>query len=414
MLLFKEKAMKYIHRWMEDRIVQTLEINPVVILTGPRQVGKSTLLEQADFLKDWRYLTLDDPDILEQAHEDPKGLLWKEQSTIIDEVQRCPELLLTVKYLVDKSQRKRKFILSGSGNVSLRQRPRETLAGRVNYLDLMGFNMRELQGLPADGILNQIWENREIQSYEVGNPVPMAPVIWRGSLPGVVLAPTEKIALGRGKSYIDTYLSRDIQDLVKIRHPENFRRLMEVLAQATGWESVQEQLSKACGETRTNVSRYLSLLQDTKLLHELRGYTSRGERAYKQSKYYWFDSGAACLLAGINSPEALNKPNIKGRYFENYIFQQIYTWVSLQMIMPELFYWKPKSGDAEVDFVVRSSQNTIGIEVKSSDQVDFGDTRSMREFLKTHPEASKGIIVYAGSKVYPIATNIYAVPWGLI
>jgi predicted AAA+ superfamily ATPase len=414
MLLFKEKAMKYIHRWMEDRIVQTLEINPVVILTGPRQVGKSTLLEQADFLKDWRYLTLDDPDILEQAHEDPKGLLWKEQSTIIDEVQRCPELLLTVKYLVDQSQRKRKFILSGSGNVSLRQRPRETLAGRVNYLDLMGFNMRELQGLPADGILNQIWEDREIQSYEVGNPVPMAPVIWRGSLPGVVLAPTEKIALGRGKSYIDTYLSRDIQDLVKIRHPENFRRLMEVLAQATGWESVQEQLSKVCGETRTNVSRYLSLLQDTKLLHELRGYTSRGERAYKQSKYYWFDSGAACLLAGINSPEALNKPNIKGRYFENYIFQQIYTWVSLQMIMPELFYWKPKSGDAEVDFVVRSSQNTIGIEVKSSDQVDFGDTRSMREFLKTHPEASKGIIVYAGSKVYPIATNIYAVPWGLI
>ncbi len=406
--------MKYIRRWMEEKIAQTLEANPVVILTGPRQVGKSTLLEHADFLKEWRYLTLDDPDLLDQAREDPKGLLLEDRPTIIDEVQRCPPLLLTVKYLVDKSQRKRKFILSGSGNISLRQSPRETLAGRVNYLHLTGFNSREINGLPPDGVLSQVWEGKEIKSYEFENRTSVAPTVWRGSLPGVVLAPTEKIALERGKSYIDTYISRDIQDLVRIRHPQNFRRLMEVLALATGWESVQEQLSKACSETRTNVSRYISLLQDTALLHELRGFTSPRERAYKQSKYYWFDSGAACLLAGMNSPQSLKLPNIKGRYFENFIFQQIHTWASLQTIMPEIYYWKPKSADAEVDFVVHSSGRTVGIEVKSSDKINFSDTSSMREFLKTHSQVKCGIIVYAGNKVFPVASNIHAVPWQIL
>ncbi|MBF0479214.1 MAG: ATP-binding protein [Candidatus Omnitrophica bacterium] len=406
--------MKYITRWMEEKIARTLEVNPVVVLTGPRQVGKSTLLEHADFLKSWRYLTLDDSDVLEQAQEDPKSLLWENRPTIIDEVQRCPELLLTVKYLVDKTNRKRNFILSGSGNISLRKSPRETLAGRVNYLHLSGFGARELWGLAPHGILSQVWEGKEIKFVEIPFQPDMTQVVWRGSLPGVVLASSDKIALERGKSYIDTYISRDIQDLVKIRHPQNFRRLMEVLAQATGWESVQEELSKACGETRTNVSRYISLLQNTNLLYELRGYTSKGERAYKQSKYYWFDSGAACLLAGINSHAEFNKLNIKGRYFENFIFQQIYTWASLETVRPEIYYWKPKSGSAEVDFVVRSTGQAIGVEVKSSDKIDFGNTKSMREFLKTHPEVSKGIIVYTGRKIFPVATNIYAVPWAML
>ena len=412
--MLKEHVMKYIKRWMEEKIAQTLEANPVVILTGPRQVGKSTLLESADFMKDWRYLTLDDPDILEQAKEDPKGLLLEEGPTIIDEVQRCPELLLTIKYLVDQSKRKRKFILSGSGNISLRQSPRETLAGRANYLHLTGFNVREIQGLPPQGILDQIWEGKEIKPYEIKASGDIAQAVWRGALPGVVLASTDKIALERGRSYIDTYISRDIQDLVKIRHPQNFRRLMEALAQATGWESVQEELSKVSGETRTNVSRYISLLQETSLLYELKGYTSRGERAYRQSKYFWFDSGAACFLSGIYSLEALKKTNIKGRYFENLVLQQIQSWASLQTISPEIFYWKPKNGSVEVDFVIRSSHQSIGVEVKSSEKVDFGDTKSMREFLKTHPEVKKGIIIYTGRKIYPIATNIYAVPWSEI
>src|SRR3990167_3608429 len=155
--------MKYIPRWMETRLAEAFESHPVVILTGPRQVGKSTLLEHAEFLKNWRYITLDDPDALEQAREDPKGLFWEDRPTIIDEAQRCPDLLLTVKYLVDKSDRRRNFILSGSGNISLRQEPRETLAGRAKYLHLTGFGYREMYGLSTHGILDEIWAGREIK-----------------------------------------------------------------------------------------------------------------------------------------------------------------------------------------------------------------------------------------------------------
>ena len=403
--------MKYIPRWLESRLGEALKSHPVVILTGPRQVGKSTLLEHAEFLKGWRYITLDDPDALEQAREDPKGLLWEEKPTIIDEAQRCPELLLTVKYLVDRSERRRHFILSGSGNISLRQAPRETLAGRAVYVHLTGFGSRELHGLAPQGILDEIVAGREVKASDAGSNADITHAVWRGCLPGVVLASNEKIALDRLNSYIDTYIQRDIQDLVKIRHPQHFRRLMEALAQATGWESVQDELSKICGETRTNVSRYLSLLKDTDLLCEIKGYAFKAERAYKQSKYFWFDSGSACFLAGIRSAADLKKTHVKGRFLENFILQQVLSWASLQLTAPEIFYWKPKAQDIEVDLVIFSAGRATGIEVKSSSQVAFSDTRQMREFLKSHPEVGNGIIVYTGNRIFPVATNIYAVPW---
>lgn len=403
--------MKYITRWLEARLVEVLKSHPVVVLTGPRQVGKSTLLKHAEFLKNWRYITLDDSDALEQAREDPKGLLWEDKPTIIDEVQRCPDLLLTVKYLVDKSESRRNFILSGSGNISLRKAPRETLAGRAKYLHLTGFGFKEMRGLPAHRLFDEIWAGREVGDSNTKGSMDVSQTVWRGSLPGVVLASSDTIALERLSSYVDTYIQRDIQDLVKIRYPQHFRRLMKALAQATGWESVQDELSKVCGETRTNVSRYMSLLKDTNLLYEIKGYAVKGERAYKQSKYFWFDSGAACFLAGIHRAEDLVKPHTKGRYLENFILQQILSWASLQVITPEIFYWKSKAQAAEVDFVVCSGNNILGIEVKSSTQITFGDTRQLREFLNSHPQVSKGIIVYGGSRVYPVASNIYAVPW---
>lgn len=110
-------------------------------------------------------------------------------------------------------------------------------------------------------------------------------------------------------------------------------------------------------------------------------------------------------------PLSLKNLVLKEGIFENFILQQILSWASLQLTAPELFYWKSKAEDREIDFVIYSVNNAVGIEVKSSGQVTFGDTRPMRNFLKSHPEVSKGIIVYTGNKIYPIATNIYAVPW---
>jgi uncharacterized protein len=403
--------MKYIPRWLETRLVEVLVSHPVVVLTGPRQVGKSTLLKHAKFLKNWRYITLDDPDALDQAKEDPKGLLWEDQPTIIDEAQRCPEMLLTVKYLVDQSERKRKFILSGSGNIALRKAPRETLAGRAKYLHLTGFSFGERHESSKEGVLNKIWTGQEIKDSYVKQTRDVARAVWRGCLPGVMLASDEKIALERMSGYIDTYIQRDIQDLVKIRHPQNFRKLMEALAQAAGWESVQEELSKVCGETRSNVSRYISLLKDTNLLYEIQGFAAKGERSYKQAKYFWFDSGTACFLSGLHHAAELTKSRVKGRYLENYILQQILSWASTQVIAPEIFYWKPKRFSAEVDFVIRSANTLVGVEVKASKKITFGDTKQMRAFFKSHPQVSKGVIVYTGNRVYPVASNIYAVPW---
>ena len=408
-------AVTYIARKIERRVEEALTVHPVVVLSGPRQVGKSTLLENAKCLKGWKYITLDDDDSLEQAKEDPKGLLMEDIPTIIDEIQRHPALLLTVKYYVDSSKRKRKFILSGSGNVNLRKAPRETLAGRAVYLHMVGFSRDEIQVSKSQGLLNAIIDGQEIKPFESEYNEVLTNAVWRGGLPVVVLSKTVKAAREVMSGYIDTYIERDIQDLVKIRQPEHFRRLMEALAQATGWESDQKELSKLCGEERSNVSRHISLLKNTQLLYELRGYAAKGERAYKQAKYYWFDSGIACFMAGFHSPADLKKPELRGNFFENHVFQQVLAWASVQMIHPELYYWRMKSEEKrEVDFVIRHEKTVLPVEVKSAISLDFGDTRSMRDFFKAHPEASRGVVVYTGSRVQHLASNIIAIPWHLL
>ena len=166
--------------------------------------------------------------------------------------------------------------------------------------------------------------------------------------------------------YVDTYIQRDIQDLVRIRHPQNFRRLMEALAKATGWESVQEELSRDCGETRSNVSRHMSLLKDTNLLYELKGYALKGERVYKQAKYFWFDSGMACFLSGIHGINGLKdlRPS-RGRYVEHFasstdIILGLLADVHAGNLLFETQGWNTRG----VDFVVRSDNRVIGVEVK--------------------------------------------------
>jgi len=406
--------MGYISRHIESRLKGALDIHPVVVLSGPRQVGKSTLLQNAACLKGWRYVTLDDAILLEQAKEDPKGLLLDEAPMIIDEIQRCPELLVTVKYYVDQSKRKRRFILSGSGNVSLRGSPRETLAGRAQYLHLTGFSYAEIQKRKDHQLLDKLLSDKKISAGESEINASFIESAWKGGLPEIVLASKPRVVSELMSGYVDTYIERDIQDLVKIRYPQNFRRLMQALAKATGWESQQEELAKICGETRSNVSRHMSLLKNTQLLYELRGFVARGETAYKQAKYYWFDSGVACFMANISSFQELGKPNVKGRFLENFIFQQILAWASLQQIQPEFYYWKSKQTHTEVDFIIKYRDIVLPIEIKSGGSLDFRDTRSIREFLKGHPDVRLGVIIYTGKKLFPIASNVWAVPWQLV
>jgi len=403
--------MHYIQRALETRVAEALKTHPVVVLTGPRQVGKSTLLQHAPFLRGWRYLTLDDPDVLDQARDDPKGLLWEDRPTILDEVQRHTPLFLVVKYLVDRSEGKRKFILSGSGNISLRKEPRESLAGRARYLYLTPLGVSELFQKEHPSALETLILKGKLESYRSHVAADALKTTWRGGLPKVTLAGSTKSVLETLAGYVDTYIERDIQDLVKIRHPENFRRLMAALAKSAGWTTVQEELSNISGEERSNVSRHMSLLQETGLLYEVKGYTSRGERAYRQAKYFWFDSGVACFLAGIHSPGRLRQGGLKGRYFENLVFQQLLAFASLQVVPPDIFYWKPKAEESEIDFILKHEDEVLPVEVKSSPELSYRDSRAVRRFLKTHPEAKRGILVYTGSRVYPIATGIYAVPW---
>lgn len=402
--------MGYLSRALEKNVREALSTQPVVVLTGPRQVGKSTLLENASFLKGWRYLTLDDPDVYDQAKHDPKGLLSDQRPTIIDEVQRWVPLMVTVKYYVDASKRKRKFILSGSGNIPLRTGPRESLAGRVRYLHLTPLGLAEMKKRADHSIFHFLVEGKPPPSGDYSSPGNIAQLTWNGGLPQMLGTRSIRQKLSLMADYVDTYLERDIQDLMKIRHPENFRRLMSALAKTTGWASKQEELAQVCGEDRSNVSRYISLLKETALLQELKGYHTKKEKSYRQSKYYWFDSGVACFLAGMNSPKDLADGSQKGRFFENFALQQILFHKSQAIRSFDVMYWQPKGELKELDFVLQLSTGIVPIEVKSSDTLSFRHSETLRRFMASHPEAKQGFLLYSGRKLYPIATNIFAIP----
>ncbi len=133
------------------------------------------------------------------------------------------------------------------------------------------------------------------------------------------------------------------------------------------------------------------------------------------SAFFWFDSGTACFMAGLHSPADLKKPEVRGRFFENHVFQQILAWASVQTIHSELYYWRMKSEEKrEVDFVIRHEKTVLPVEVKSASSLDFRDTRSIRDFLKAHPEAERGLIIYGGGKVQHLASNVTAIPWHLL
>ena len=383
-------------RYIHSSIIADLK-EKMVFIGGPRQVGKSTLLKNAAFLQGWRYLTLDDPDVLDQAREDPKGLLWEDKPTILDEVQRHAPIFLVVKYFVDRSQGKRKFILSGSGNVSLRKEPRESLAGRARYLHLTPLGVSELFPGRRPGALETLFSKGRLDSTRTRLKIDALKATWRGGLPKMALAGSAKSVLEIFAGYVDTYIERDIQDLVKIRHPENFRRLMAALAKSTGWTTVQEELSNISGEERSNVSRHMSLLKEMGLLYEVKGYGGRGERAYRQAKYFWFDSGIACFLAGIHAPGQLKPGGVKGRYFENLVFQQLLFFSSLQVIPAQIFYWRPKGAELEVDFVLYGKRGLKAFEIKHTKRLGGHHFSGLRAFLREYPMA-KAYLVYGGQE----------------
>ncbi|MBQ2559966.1 MAG: ATP-binding protein [Fibrobacter sp.] len=368
-----------IKRAISGTILDMASKFPVVTLTGPRQSGKSTLLKSC--FADYKYVSLEDPDIRQLAENDPRGFL-KNCGTkcIIDEAQRVPDLFSYLQTIVDSRDECGQFILSGSHNFLLMERISQSLAGRTSVLKLFPFSIAELQ---ATNIL----------------PNDLDEVLLKGCYPRLY---DKKItAKEYFTSYLQTYVERDVRLLRNIIDMTAFKRFLKLCAANVGSVLNVASLAKDAGISVVTANSWISILEASFVLLRLPPYYKNfSKRVIKSSKIYFCDTGLLCNLLNIFNREQLQESNLRGAIFENLIVIELMKAALFKGEEPQLYFWRDTNQN-EVDLLRETDGKLEAIEIKS------GETKNQKFYdgLKKFSEVS-GIslsdtkVVYGGSDSY--------------
>jgi hypothetical protein len=410
-----KKPEKYLPRWITPHLQNAAEKNPVVVLTGARQVGKSTLLAMASPFKDWRYHTLDDLNTLNLAIESPEELWFGTDRVVIDEVQKAPNVLSAIKIAVDRSSRAIHFALSGSANLALMKSVSESLAGRAIYFNLHPLALGEISLLPPPNLIDQLLSADWPSEHRISEKVPdHLKLLLRGFLPPPVFHSDPTDWNQYWDSYVTTYLERDLRQLSQIEYLPEFQRLMELAALRTGQLLNISEIGRDAKLSQSSADRYLNLLETTLLFERLSAFTlNRTSRLIKSPKVFWNDPALPVFLAGYFDRSSLEAARELGAFFENLVFHHLRVLASLMIPPARLFYWRTRT-DKEVDFILEHGRKILAIEVKLSANAGFGDIKNLKFFLEEYPEAVGGLLLYNGSEIRRLGEKILAVPWTMV
>lgn len=396
-------------REITPRLIRTLRRLPVVVLSGLRQAGKSTLLQNEEELaRGHAYRTLDDFATLKAARSNPESLL--EGAVILDEVQRCPELLVALKRSVDEHRQPGRFLLSGSANLALLGRVSETLAGRAAYLALHPMTRREQRGETARGpVLIDFLSSSTLPSGKA-EPLTGAEVL-RGGLPPACLGGAEGVdEWFRG--YVQTYVERDVRQLSAITDLVAFRTLAQLAALRTGQVLVISNLARDAKLNAVTAGRYLDLLEASFLIHRLPPFLkNRSSRLVKSPKLHFTDSGLAAHLAGVTSLEPGHDDPLRGALFETYMAQNLAALLEAHLPDARLGYWH-EQGRHEVDFVIELGRRVVAIEVKAATRWNESDLSGLRAFLERTPACVAAVLAYNGREAVELGDKLFAIPMG--
>lgn len=402
----------YRPREIGARVVAALDEMPAVVLTGLRQAGKSTLLENEPALNDRRYVTLDDFARLEEARRDPDGFVAGDEPLTIDEVQRCPELLVAVKRRVDRDRRPGHYLLSGSANLALLRSVSESLAGRAVYFELHPFTRRELTGrLHRHAFLRRLFENGELEE-DAGEPVTPDEIL-RGGMPPVALRRIRDAALWF-TGYEQTYLERDVRELTQVADLVSFRQLLRLAALRTGQVLKQSELARDAKLTAITAGRYMNVLEASFLVSRLPPFLgNRASRVIKSPKLFVADSGLACHLVGVDRLDGDADEPLRGALLETYVAYNLAGILAAGWPGARLRYWSVQ-GRHEVDFVIEVGRDCLAIEVKAGARWDDRDLVGLRRFLESTRRCRAAVLAHGGRQVARLGERLFAVPAGLL
>jgi predicted AAA+ superfamily ATPase len=333
-----------VNRTIVEGINAYMQRYPVVALTGPRQSGKTTLLK--GMFPDFRYVSLENPDNRAFAENDPNGFLQLyDQKVILDEVQRVPALLSYIQTIVDSNNMMGQFILSGSQNFNLMKSITQSLAGRVALFKLLPFDMMELKSadlLPSD------YEQLIIKgSY---------PALYDRSIPFASFY----------ANYIETYIQRDVTELLSIRDFGLFRTFLKLCAARIGQQLNIASLSSETGVSVPTLRSWISILESSYIMYQLPPFFKNfNKRLVKSPKLYFYDTGLASFLLGIRNEKTLLESEFKGALFENMIITEYVKQNYHNNLYHDFYYWRDSNGH-EVDLLVSNDTAYDAIEIKST------------------------------------------------
>ena len=361
----------------------------VVVVTGPRQSGKTTLVQQV--FPEKEYVSLENPDEREFADQDPKRFLARfPQGAILDEVQRCPEIFAYLQARVDADRQPGQFILTGSQQFGLMSGITQSLAGRAGLLELLPFSLHELQNaqcapataddLLLKGLYPPLYDRK------------LTPSLWY-------------------KSYMQTYVERDVRQMVNIKDLNTFQRFIRMCAARIGQLVNLSNLAGDCGITHNTAKSWISVLEASYLIFLLQPhYRNYNKRLVKTPKLYFHDPGFAAQLLGIHNTDQLSIHTSRGALFENWVISELIKKNYNQGIEANLYFWRDNTGN-EVDVIIERSTGLCPVEIKSGWTLKEDAFAGLRKWLQlAGQDAEHPCLCYGGEEGYE-RSGVTVVPW---
>lgn len=404
-------------RTIEPRIAEAQLDTPVILLAGPRQAGKTTLVRQIAEQQELRYLTLDDELTLLSARQDPVGMIRSLDKAVIDEVQRAPQLLLAIKKSVDEDRRPGRFLLTGSANLLALPTAADSLAGRMETLSLLPLSQSEIEAQSMNWI-DSVCSGSIPIAKNVATGEKLIERVIKGGYPEAVSRLTDRRRTSWSQQYIDALIQRDVQDIANIDKLDHLPRFLNALAQTAGQMCNYAQLASKVGLDGKTASRYISIFEQMYLLKRIDVWArNRLNRVVKTPKLQFIDSGLLCTLIGLSRDEIHKDRTRFGNVLETFVFSELLKHTTTAENKYRLMYYRD-ADKFEVDFIIEEPMGSlIGIEVKASATIVEKDLRGLKKLASRAGEHFKmGVLLYDGTETMPLGNNIWAAPlsslWG--
>lgn len=409
------KVNRIFDRHAESKVKIALKDTRVIGLVGPRQSGKTTLAEQIAREYDMSFFSLDEDRILNLAVQDPDGFFRTVDRAVVDEIQRAPGITLALKYSVDHDQRPGRFIVTGSVDFFRSALSPDSLAGRIEFVELLPLSQSEIEQKEPSDFLERAFSNDFPKFKTVGFTSELVERVVRGGYPVVI----NRSSLNRQRewlrAYSETLVERNIQEIARINKVEKLSGLLDRMAVYAGQVTNLKKIAVDLSVDEKTIDQWIRLFEQMFIVRRVPAwYRNKLKRLNKSPKLHFLDSGLLASLQKVDVESIREDRHLLGQLLENFVFSELYKLGQQKNRDISIFHYREQS-KFEIDFVLEKAHKIVGIEVKATTGIkseDFKALKRLREYLGATFVC--GIVLHDGNHIHCIEENLYAMPISML